>query len=369
MAPIKRNSLYLVALLILLFVFLYSIVPWQSKGVNHALYLDGEGRWMEIQDTEQISQPVFTVECGMKLLESGLVVTRDAPDGSPSDWQLWHESGRLAFITAKSPPDEYFFTPRGSIVPGKWHHVALAVNGLEGYARLYLDGELSISPSFSPRSFNANTGLAWAGYYDNRRGAYLKGFLDECRYWKCERSHKQILETMNRRLYAHELKDLAGYWSFCLNYADSSGSGSHGISRDNPEIVQVYDLPDALNCEARPAAYLIASSGDFGDISSEKTTARLKTITIWNSGKGDFRYVDFSLSDVADNDVIEIVNAPHLPGILTSNDTLQITLRIQPKYLGLVRNVLVIHAADDNDFEITVRFTNHGHFTQGKDRY
>ncbi len=181
MAPIKKKTLYLVAFLILLLVILYSIAPWQSSGVNHALFLDGEGRWMEIQDNDRISQPVFTVECWLKLRDSGLVVTRDASGGSPSDWQLWYKSGKLAFITAKSPPDEYFFTPHGSIIPGKWHHVALAVNGPEGHARLYIDGELSISPSFSPRSFKANTGLAWAGYYDNRRGAYLQGFLDEGR--------------------------------------------------------------------------------------------------------------------------------------------------------------------------------------------
>ncbi len=173
---------------------------------------------------------------------------------------------------------------------------------------------------------------------------------------------------MNRRLYARERKDLVGYWSFCRNFADSSGSGNHGIARDNPEIVLVDDLPEALHCEARPPAHLIASSGDFGTFSSAEPIPRLKTITIWNSGEGDFSYVDFSLKHDESNDVIAIVSAPQVPGIIASNDTLQITLHIQPKYSGIVRSSLVIHAADKNDFEIAVRFTNHGPLFQGKDR-
>ncbi|NOY06038.1 MAG: LamG domain-containing protein, partial [Chlorobi bacterium] len=145
----------------------------------------GISSWVEIKDNQYIKQPVFTAECWVKVFSSGLIVTRDHPSGEPSDWQLWyhHPRRRLAFITAKSPPDLYFFTPDNSITPGKWTHIAVVANGPAGTARVYIDGVLVITPSFSPRQFDANTGLAWGGYYDNLTGAYLDGYMDECRYW------------------------------------------------------------------------------------------------------------------------------------------------------------------------------------------
>ncbi len=222
----------------------------QSTPINEAFVTTGPGEWLEVGDTPDIAIPVFTLECWIRVESSGLIVTRDDEAGTPSDWQLWYEDRRLAFITARTPPDSYFYTPRGSITPGQWHHIALQVHGTDGWAELYIDGVTVIRPEFSSRQFNARTGLAWGGYFGNASGSYLAGAIDEGRYWNHIRAIDDIRGTMNRRLRIDERDGLVGYWSFCGNFADSSGHGhdlrAYGVLR--PE--DVTGLPLALSCDA-----------------------------------------------------------------------------------------------------------------------
>ena len=224
----------------------------QTPGNKEAFVTGATGQWLEVADTPLLAIPVFTVEVWVRVESSGLLVTRDAASGTPSDWQLWYEDRRVAFITASTPPDSYFFTPAGSIVPGRWHHLALAVDGPSGSAELYIDGVSVIQPTFTPRFFDASTGLAFGGYYDNGNGSYLRGAIDEARMWNRIRSGEEIRRDMQHRLPLAARDGLVGYWSFCGNFADSSGYGhdltAHGVTA--PLIVT--GLPMELACDAPP---------------------------------------------------------------------------------------------------------------------
>ncbi|PLX22606.1 MAG: hypothetical protein C0600_16400, partial [Ignavibacteria bacterium] len=213
----------------------------------------GGGNWMEIADNPTIAIPVFTVEVWVKSSSGGLIVTRDHPSGTPSDWQLWYDFSqkRLAFITARTPPDSYFFTPDNSFLPDTWYHVALVVNGPAGTAKLYIDGNLIISPTFSSRQFDCTTGLAWCGYYNNSAGAYLNGIIDEARYWNLERTQTQIRDTKDIDLPNNDRDGLMGWWRFCDSYEDYSGMGNHGTPRGNPQLVLI-SLPFGITCGPDP---------------------------------------------------------------------------------------------------------------------
>ncbi|MBR9976128.1 MAG: hypothetical protein KFF77_11150 [Bacteroidetes bacterium] len=226
----------------------------------------GTNNWMQIPDNPGIAIPVFTVETWVRATSGGLIVTRDVSSGSPSDWQLWYDYSRyrLAFITARTPPDSYFFTPDNSFMPGQWYHVALVVNGPAGRARLYIDGNLVISPTFTSRYFDCSTGLAWCGYYNNAAGAYLQGEIDEARYWNVERSEAEIRATKDIDLPTNDRIGLVGWWRFCDSYEDYSGSGNHGTPMGSPQLV-LNSLPFGITCNDSPCDTL--------DIAIEGATA------------------------------------------------------------------------------------------------
>ncbi len=295
----------------------------------------GISNWAEIKDNRYVKQPVFTAECWVKVFSSGLIVTRDQPIGEPSDWQLWyhHPRRRLAFITAKGPPDSYYFTPDNSITPGKWTHVAVVANGPAGTARVYINGTIVITPSFSPRQFDATTGLAWGGYYDNRTGAYLDGYIDECRYWNIERTQEELKRRMNERLPLDDRQGLVGYWSFCGNYADSSGYGHDLVPRGDPQIVDIPDLPVELSCY-KLAPTISADSTNFGVVACGAT--RTKDVVIRNEGMSDLVLASIEIrgQDSGDFTMISPTSVPPQVVVAPGDSTL-IRVLFNPTTVGV----------------------------------
>ncbi|MCB2204788.1 choice-of-anchor D domain-containing protein [bacterium] len=318
----------------------------QEYGDNEAFKTLGSGQWLQVRDTPDLALPSFTIECWTRVLGSGLLLTRDVSTGEPSDWQLWYENQRVAFITAKSPPDSYFYTPTGSIMPGRWYHLALVVNGPAGYAELYIDGELSIRPTFSPRSFDASTGLAVGGYYNSPSGSYLVGEIDEVRYWRRNLNEAEIRRNMNHRLPLDERDGLVGYWSFCGNFADSSGYG-HDLEATGvtaPEVVT--GLPEALACDILPPVTpalewtgpvfprrpCLDDSVFTADVVLHNTTSELYTLQeLYLTG--------------SNADEFTLVNNP-APRLLQAHDSLHITMVFRPTDTGLRSAILNIVGKD-----------------------
>lgn len=343
-----------VRLMLLLFLFASTSAFGQGSGENQAWVTHGSGSWLEVADNPVLAIPVFTVECWIRVNSTGLIVTRDLSSGVPSDWQLWYENRRLAFITARTPPDSYFFTPDGSIVPGQWHHIALLVNGPDGFAELYIDGQLSIRPEFSSRRFNGSTGLAWGGYFNNSGGAYLDGAIDEGRYWNRLRPINDVRTSMNRRLLLSERNGLIGYWSFCDNFADSSGYGHDLTPRRSAQLEIVTGLPLALSCSAP----LMDTTGITWrtpvfpvNPCLQDSLARANAV-IHNTGT-EALYIQTLMLGGAHRSDFTIMSNP-VPARIPPGDSILIPLGFHPGDNG-IRNAVLIVATRDSSFQIPLQ--------------
>lgn len=222
-----------------------------SQSVSNQGFVAETGRWLQIGDNSSMAIPVFTAECWIKGQTRIVIVSRDRPGNMQSDWSLVYDVAfrRLEFMTGtNSQPDEYWWTPMNSMKLDAWNHVAVVVNGTLGSVKIYINSVLSLSGNYKPRSFDVRSGLAWNGYFDGTTSANGRGLLDECRYWNHERSQAQIQACKDRRLAISERQGLNGYWSFCGNFADSSGTGNHLTPKGNPSIVDISDLPVGLSC-------------------------------------------------------------------------------------------------------------------------
>jgi hypothetical protein len=218
---------------------------------NQGLQLD-QGKWIELQDNPTIVLDTFTVECWFKASNRNVIVSRDRPGNAVPDWSVVYDAmrERIEFMTGmNSQPDSYFWTPAGSFPHGVWSHLAIAVNGPAGTTRVYINGNLSSVFHFASRSFTVRSGLAWGGYYENALGATGDGQLDECRYWRTERTQQQINSLMARRIVdMTAAPDLVGFWRFCGNYNDETMYNNHMKPRNSPAIVYIPDLPMGIDC-------------------------------------------------------------------------------------------------------------------------
>ncbi len=226
------------------------LIPPPNKGMEIM-----QSKWMEIPDNPTLVLDTFTVECWVKPVIRFVIVSRDRPGNALPDWSIVFEQSqqRVEFMTGmNSSPDSYFWTPANSLVQNTWSHLAMVVNGLAGTARCYINGSLSASFAFAPRSFTVNTGLAWGGYFGNPGGATGSGIVDECRYWRGERTQSQIQTMMGTNpSNPSTIPDLMGFWRFCDAYEDYSAMGNHGIPQGAPPIVPIT-LPFAITCEPGP---------------------------------------------------------------------------------------------------------------------
>lgn len=282
----------------------------------------GSGKWMQIPDNPSIAIPVFTVEVWVQATSGGLIVTRDVPSGSPSDWQLWYDFSRLrlAFITARTPPDSYFYTPDNSFLPGQWYHISLVVNGPAGTAKLYLNGALVISPTFTSRYFDCSTGLAWCGYYNNGSGAYLQGIIDEARYWNYERSQAQILATKDIDVPSNDRAGLVGWWRFCDSFEDYSGAGNHGTPMGNPQLVLI-NLPFGITCDENPCDTVrVTITGDRVFCEGDSTTL---------TASAGFRSYRWSTGDTTQSIVVRTGNSYRVSAVVNDSCAASAEINVQ----------------------------------------
>ncbi len=327
-----------------------------QPAINQAMKTNGSGQSMEIGDNPNIAIPIFSVECWVKVQGAGLIVTRDHPTSTPSDWQVWYEHAnkRIAFITGKNNVDDYFYTPNNSIVPDQWTHIAVYANGPAGMAKVYINGALIISPTFSSRNFDAVTGLSWGGYYNNPGGAYFKGFIDEARYWNIERSQSQIQLAKDATLASNDRQGLVGYWMFCGNFADSSGNGNHGVPKGNPQIVDVFDLPLGINCG--PGTPTISASPlQFQTIICPYDAPRDSVVWVKNTGNADLT-ITFAQIIGPNASEFTLLSPPSVPPliIIKPRDSLVIVIRFNPNGVGYRSASLVLESNASNGSPYTI---------------
>ena len=216
---------------------------------NRAVSLD-PGEWLQVRDTPTLASSVFTAECWMRAWDSGTLISRS--DGN-AYWRLDFDRSRrrMALFTGDSLRTDGAFTRDNQVSPGVWTHIAVAVNAAVDTARVYIDGRLELETTIVPRVIPAGGGLAFGGMYNDISAATFGGLLEECRYWALERTPQQIRAAMNARLPEEDRGLLAGYWSFCESYIDETRFSHHFLPMGVISLVDVLDLPAALNCLAQ----------------------------------------------------------------------------------------------------------------------
>ncbi len=210
--------------------------------------------WVEVRDSGGIIQHAFTFECWIRLRGDGIIASRDAFVDTTSDWQLMYERyrERIVLITHYGTVDQYYSSPNGILPLNVWKHLALVMNGPDGFARLYVDGAPVWELALPPRHFDARTGLAIAGYFDNTKGAYIDCDITEVRYWAGERSAEQIRRYCRSRIPVAERGSLRGYWRFSRTLADSSGWRNNLKMRGTATYIPVTGLAQMLRSEDFP---------------------------------------------------------------------------------------------------------------------
>jgi hypothetical protein len=209
-----------------------------------------EGQWLQVRDTPLLAAPVFTAECWIRPDSGGVVVSRSDDDPATSDWELRYDARDqlLEFVTRNAARIDTFRTAPTSVHPGRWTHVALVAHGPAGRAEVYINGNRGTSATFTSRTFDARTGLAWGGVFNRDSRATYRGLIDECRYWDTERTRDQLNAAMQSRLPDGDRNGLIGYWSFCQDLMDESGNYHTLTAMNGSNLENVFDLPPGLDC-------------------------------------------------------------------------------------------------------------------------
>lgn len=253
MNPIAR-SLLAASLLGVALQFPLAAQQYRSPDTLGLRFTAQSKAWVEVRDSGGIIQHAFTFECWIRLRGDGIIASRDAFVDTTSDWQLMYERyrERIVLITHYGRVDQYYYSPNGILPLNVWKHLALVLNGPDGFARLYVDGVPVWDLRLAPRHFDARTGLAIAGYYNNTKGAYIDCDMTEVRYWAGERSAAQIQRFFRSRLPLSERKSLQGYWRFSRTLADISGRHNDLKMRGTATYFSVAALTENLRDEQSP---------------------------------------------------------------------------------------------------------------------
>ena len=232
-----------------LFVLLFVTSGLAQSG--QALYLDGDGDWVEIPDpTEIMALTNMTAEVWVKIQEfqwnSGILALGDRSSerfalthtayGVPGDDHL--ENGILEWEFNWSGGDYPPFST--ALGQGLYQHVAVAYDG--SLCRLYIDGQFAEERAYDPP---VNQGENYKLYFGNQIGSHpelYQGLIDEVRIWDYARSDEEIQADMSRSLTGEE-QGLVGYWDFNGTtqeglVPDLSGSANHGVLVGNARLVQ-----------------------------------------------------------------------------------------------------------------------------------
>ena len=122
----------------------------------------------------------------------------------------------------------------GTVADGRWHHVALVVDGQAGTQNLYLDGQVIGPVHGSPSDFGGGfnqIGIGYTAYYfPNTNGAWygFQGQIDEVRIWSVARTAEEIQDDSTHALFGTE-PGLEAYYQF----EEGTGSTAHDLTSNH----------------------------------------------------------------------------------------------------------------------------------------
>ena len=220
--------------------------------VNRALSLDGDGDYVEIPDTDDLSfgdgssDSPFSISVWIYMDDaSGFDIISKADEYR---FLVTAAADKLALILEDDSASNATIGRSSDTVltsyEGEWIHIVATYDGSGSASgiKLYLNGARIDDTSGESGSYVAmeNTSSdVEIGFYSS---AYADGKIDEVRIWNIARTKEEIRADMNQPIENPELlPNLVGYWNFDDGTADDSSLyGNHGTLMGDAEIVPLY---------------------------------------------------------------------------------------------------------------------------------
>ena len=195
---------------------------------SNGLSLDGDGSYVEIDDSEiinNISEQV-TISAWIKPTKFPNTCTaiffkgdKRQPHITHRQFTLWmFDEGSVFFDTSPGGlPLKYTVSESESIQVNNWYHVAATIDAERNIMKLYLNGFEVDRNNFSNQNNIHKTTLPFrigCSHEEERsEHASFAGLIDEVRIWNITHTEYQIRSDMNRQLKGNET-GLIGYWTF-----------------------------------------------------------------------------------------------------------------------------------------------------------
>ena len=195
---------------------------------SNSLCLDGDGSYVEIDDSEiinNISEHV-TISAWIKPTDFPNTCTtilfkgnKRQPNITHRQFTLWlFDEGNVFFDTSPGGrPLRYTVSEIESIQKDNWYHVAATIDAEKNIMKLYLNGFEVNRNNFSNQNNIHRTTLPFrigcSHEEEISEHASFAGLIDEVRIWNIARTEYQIRSDMNRQLKGDE-NGLIAYWKF-----------------------------------------------------------------------------------------------------------------------------------------------------------
>lgn len=227
---------------------------------SNALSLDGNGSYVEIDDSEIINNisEHFTISAWIKPTDFPNTCTaiffkgnKRQPHITHRQFTLWmFDEGSVFFDTSPGGlPLKYTVSESESIQVNNWYHVAATIDAERNIMKLYLNGFEVGRNDFKDQNNIHRTTLPFrigCSHEEERsEHASFAGLIDEVRIWNIARTEYQIRSDMNRQLKGNET-GLIGYWTFDTEtegrISDSSPNQNDGQLIGNAKL-EKYKRP------------------------------------------------------------------------------------------------------------------------------
>jgi len=240
--------------IIIIMTFILALITPPALAVNRALSLDGDGDYVEMEDSEALNsissqmtmeawiRPTAFPENWIHILYKGDKFAEWASNRSYC-LQL-NSSGSIHLSSAPSGEEQVFLnSPSGLIVLNTWYHIAGIIDARSGVMRIFLNGIEVASQSFW-KSIHVSALPLQIGWSHEQSHASFAGQIDEVRIWNIARTPKEIRATMFKTLRGDEI-GLIGYWRFegeDEEVIDATKNQNHGKMFGDAKLVAM-ELP------------------------------------------------------------------------------------------------------------------------------
>ena len=295
--------------------------------MDTALSLDGNGSYVEINDSESLNNIVdqVTVSVWIKLT----AFPEDyAPIISKTDERDPEFKNRSYFVNLKSDgsirfaaspegeSDVKLYSPKNAIKLNTWHHIAGVIDAQNDTIKFLIDGVKVSSRDFKGVKSIYNSKLPLRiGWTQEEVDAHasVNGLIDEVRVWNIARSDADIRNDMITELNGDE-PGLVGYWKFNKVtdgiISDMSPNRNDGRLVGNPKLIEYIRPVSVLTSEEQLAkatvAYqkLLSNGTNYYEAFRYLAEIYIKTERFADAEKVYLRALEVDLTQSEQNDAI-----------------------------------------------------------------